>query len=77
MATKIWVKTDRIWCDRKKDEVDLLEERIYPDDVVPDPSVPYKVNARKCTEWLDCNLLGYACTWSGLNPDYDPFADHS
>ena len=75
MATKIWVKTNTIWCERRKEKVDLLEERIYPGDVIPDTGVDYQVNARKCTEAIDCNIIGMACAHSGLNPDYDPFLE--
>jgi hypothetical protein len=77
MATKHWVKTQVILCERINKEVFLLEERIYPDDVVPDNSEPFQVRQRKCSHWLECNLVGHPCCWSGINPNYDPFSDAS
>ncbi len=62
-------------CDRIGREVSLVEERVYPADIIPDAgSVMYLVKNRKCTCGIDCNVAGFACRWSGLNPDYDPFS---
>jgi len=75
MAAREWVTTQTIYCDRVGEDVFLLEERIYPDDVLPDVGAPYHVNQKKCSHWLDCNLAGNPCCWSGINPGYDPFKD--
>ncbi len=75
MPTIIWEVTKKIWCDRVKKEVDLLEERVYPDEPVPDVGKPFQVLARKCPLGVECNLIGFACRWSGLNPNYDPFVE--
>ncbi len=75
MSKSVWVVAKRIWCDRVQGEVDLLEERVYPLEVLPDVSSPFQVRSRKCEKGVDCNLDGYRCRWSGLNPDYDPFAE--
>lgn len=56
-------------------EAELLEERVYPADILPDVGAPYQVWARKCSLGVNCNLAGYACRWSFINPDYDPFAE--
>lgn len=50
----------------------MLEERIYPSDRMSDVE-SYHVKARKCSFGLECNMAGYKCRWSFLNPAYDPF----
>jgi hypothetical protein len=66
------VKTIR--CDRLRQDADLVEERVYSPDPLPDVGRPYQVRACRCSSGDDCNLLGYACRWSYINPDHDPFA---
>jgi hypothetical protein len=75
MAAIVWEVVKKIQCDRLKEEADLLEERVYPDESVPDPARPYQVRARKCSLGMDCNLAGYTCVWAYNNPNYDPFAE--
>lgn len=75
MAKAVWEVSKTIWCDALKRDADLLEERVYPDDEVPDVAQPYHVRARKCSFGLECNLDGYYCRWSALNPNYDPFVE--
>jgi hypothetical protein len=76
MATIMWQTLKDMHCDRVKQDVALVEERIYPADFIPYHGDPdYQVRSRRCTYGTDCNLAGYACRWSGLNPDYDPFAE--
>jgi hypothetical protein len=75
MAKSSWVKTQKIYCERINQEVDLLEERIIPDNVLPNVGEPFQVRARTCSHWLDCNLSGAPCCYSGTNPSYDPFRD--
>ena len=74
MATVVWEVVDRIWCERVGQESDLLEERVYPDEVLPGAGRPFQARARKCAFGVECNLVGYRCRWSFTNPDYDPFA---
>jgi hypothetical protein len=74
MADSVWIEVDKVWCDRVSAEVALLEERVYPAEVLPDTGAPYQVRARKCTLGLDCNLAGYTCRYALNNPNYDPFA---
>ncbi len=73
MSSQIWVKKQSIYCDRLKQKVYLLEERIYPGNTIPDVGEPYKVRAQKCSAGVDCNIHGFRCRWSGLNPMHDPF----
>lgn len=75
MAIIVWEVVDKTYCDRVKEEVDLLEERVYPGDAVPDGGAPFTVRARKCSQGLECNLTGLRCRYSFVNPDYDPFAE--
>ncbi len=75
MVERRWVKTQIIHCERRDEEAYLLEERIYPADMLDDSGSPYRVRAIKCSNWLECNLSGAPCCWSGINPNYDPFSD--
>lgn len=72
MAAQEWVTVKTIWCDRVAGEAELLEQRVYPSDRMSDVE-PYHVKARKCSLGLECNMAGYKCRWSFLNPMYDPF----
>jgi len=74
MAKAQWTKADEIWCDRVKGRAVLLEERIFPADVLPEGQAPYHVRARKCSLGLECNLVGYTCQYAFNNPNLDPFA---
>jgi hypothetical protein len=73
MSNSIWLVVDKVWCDRMKAEAELLEERVFAADVLPDAQVPYQVRARKCSLGVECNLAGYTCRWSFTNPSFDPF----
>ena len=75
MSNRIWVRKESIICDRRKSTVHLLEERVYPGDTVPDVGEPFRIRAQKCSAGIECNLHGFGCRWSGLNPMYDPFYD--
>jgi hypothetical protein len=75
MSTTVWEVIDTIRCDRTGEKAQLLEERVYAGDPVPDVGRPFHVRARKCSLGGECNLAGYACRWSYLNPNFDPFAD--
>jgi hypothetical protein len=75
MATIVWETVSQHWCDLMNQPVDLLEERVYPANLLTGVGVPYHVRARKCSLGLDCNLAGYACRWSFLNPGHDPFVE--
>jgi hypothetical protein len=73
MAKIVWEIVDTIQCDRTGEPAHLMEERIYLDDPFPDLGQPHIVRARKCSLAEQCNLAGYACRWSFLNPNFDPF----
>ena len=76
MAAVVWKTTRRIRCERVDREAELIEERVYPADILPDVGAPYQVHARKCSLGSECNLVGCNCRWAGTNPNYDPFAAH-
>lgn len=75
VATTVWEVANSIWCDRVRQEVGLLEERIYPGERLPDGGAYYQVHGRKCTLGIECNLAGYPCCWAFTNPNYDPFLE--
>lgn len=72
-AVKRTVILARRECDYVPVEAELIEERVYPPDVVPE-LFGYRVLSRSCNQALACNLAGAPCKWSFLNPDNDPFA---
>jgi hypothetical protein len=73
MATVKWEVVDRIYCTRIGQQAELLEERVYPDEIAPMAGATFQVRARKCSFGVECNLDGFGCRWSMTNPDYDPF----
>lgn len=54
MATLVWEVVGRTWCSRISDRAEMLEQRIYPGDGVPDMSRSYRVRARMCSFGLEC-----------------------
>lgn len=72
MARSEWVPVKKIWCDRIGGEAQLLEQWVYPEEIMPD-TAPYRVVGRKCSTGLECNIAGAPCKWSYINPDHDPF----
>lgn len=75
MSTIVWEVVDEIQCDRTGEAAQLLEQRAYPPEYMPEAGgVAFKVLARKCSLGRACNLAEYKCRWSFLNPNFDPFA---
>jgi hypothetical protein len=74
MATVKWQAVATIYCQRVGAQATLVEERVYPNDVLPDIGDPFQVRTRRCNFGVECNLAGQPCRWSLINPDYDPFA---
>ncbi len=75
MSTIIWEVIKKHWCDLMEQEAELLEERVYPGDPIPEGGTAYQVLARKCSHGIECNMAGYYCRWAWTNPEYDPFAE--
>jgi hypothetical protein len=76
MATVTWETAKELYCDRVKQRVALVEQRVYPADFMPYPGgLTYQVRSRRCSSGIECNVAGRQCRWSGLNPNYDPFAE--
>ncbi|MCB8923293.1 MAG: hypothetical protein H6662_17025 [Ardenticatenaceae bacterium] len=74
MATQKWVAIKQEWCNLVEQDVELMELRVYPDDVIPGPQ-EYKVTARKCSVDVTCNMAGFPCKWAYTNPELDPFVE--
>ncbi len=63
MALTAWVTTDTTWCERVSAEANMMEQRVFPSEVMPDfPG--YRVTARKCSLSISCNLQGFPCKWA-------------
>lgn len=75
MTAVVMHVVDTVQCSRVHREVQLVEERLYPGDLVPDVGAPYRAVSHRCSSGVDCNLIGYPCRWSGINPNHDPFLD--
>jgi hypothetical protein len=73
MASQVEEVITRTRCGRINEEAVLLEERVYPADVMPDNAVFFQVLARSCAFGRDCQMAGFPCRWSGISPNYDPF----
>jgi len=67
MASVKWVKIDGRWCELINKDIEILEKRVYPAEVMPDIG-GYHVLACKCTADIDCNLAGVRCEYAYNNP---------
>jgi len=70
MATIKWVKIDGRWCELFCKEVEILQKRVFPAEVMPDVG-GYRVLACRCTADIDCNLAGVQCKWAYSSPYND------
>ena len=73
-ATRRTVLVEKGTCDYLSGQAELIEERVYPADTVPD-LVGYQVISRRCIRAIECNLANVPCRWAFLNPYNDPFAN--
>lgn len=73
MATIVWEPVKTMECARLGSQVELLEKRVYPSDLLDTALVGYHKEGKRCSHGIECNQMGFACRWSGLNPDNDPF----
>jgi len=64
------VKT--LWCDYLSQKAELIEERVYPCDLIPDLTAEFQLRSRWCALGRACNLAGYPCRWAYTNPERDP-----
>jgi len=72
MTTTKWVVVDKKWCEYIDMEATIMEQRIYPADVMPDTS-SFKVISRKCSANLACNLAEVPCSYAFTNPTTDRY----
>lgn len=72
MTTTKWIVVDKKWCEYIQQEASIMEQRVYPSDLMPDTE-PYQVIARKCSANVACNLANMPCDWAFTNPKVDRF----
>jgi hypothetical protein len=72
MAVLVWQTVAVANCGRGK-PAELQEERLYPTDLLDEVAGTFQVRARRCEQADACREAGYACRWTGLNPNFDPF----
>lgn len=72
MAYATWHVRQTHWCEKLGTEAALLEQRVYPNDVMPDFPGAH-VSGRKCSRGIDCNLAGIPCPWAYSSFGVDPF----
>ena len=68
-----WVPVKKQWCNVLQGEAELLEQRVYPSEIIPDTEA-YRVISHKCTAAIACNLMGCHCQWAYTSPGNDRFA---
>jgi hypothetical protein len=73
MAVLTWTSLDPTWCERAKEDVVLSELRVFPEGFLRQAN-EFRVNARRCSHALQCNMAGTSCSWAFTNPDVDPLA---
>ncbi len=57
------------------EEAQLVEKRIYPADLLDAVASGFQISALFCSQAERCREAGAPCRWTGLNPNYDPFAE--
>ncbi len=72
MTRTEWVTVKKQWCHLLGNEAELMEERVYPAEIIPDTE-PYRVVSHKCSAAILCNLKGCECKWSYTSPTVDRF----
>lgn len=72
MAATKWVVVDKTWCARAGAEALLMEQRVYPAEILPD-TTGHRVIARRCSCAPECNLAQRSCRWSFMRTTFDPF----
>jgi len=73
MSATGWFIVKTTWCERAGRHARLLEQRVYPAEILPD-MLGYRVLARKCECAIECNLREFPCRWAYTRPEHDPFA---
>jgi len=74
MAQKKWEVIKVRYCQHVNHKVALQAEVVYPADVLPDQ--PARILAHRCSEGVRCMITNsQACSWSGGNPNFDPFEE--
>jgi hypothetical protein len=71
MAISMWAQSQAVFCERAQEEVVLSEQRVFPQGLLRQ-GLEYRVQARRCSHALQCNLNGLACRWAFTNPEVEP-----
>jgi hypothetical protein len=73
MAEERWITVAKRMCEFREQEAELMERRVFPSGILRYYQAP-RVLERKCNWAIECNMAGYPCRWSYVNPHNDPFA---
>jgi hypothetical protein len=72
MVDQAWQVLQTKFCERASSEVYLEAKKIYPPEVLG--LQPARIISHRCSNGQVCMMFGQAgCSWSGSNPDLDPF----
>jgi hypothetical protein len=72
MVDQAWEAQQIMYCERTSSEVQLEVKKLYPPEVLG--VKPARITSHRCSNGQECMMFGQAgCTWSGSNPDFDPF----
>jgi len=72
VASSGWVVVKQGRCVQAERKARLLEQRVYPGEILPD-TVGYRVTSRRCDWDIACNQAGFPCRWAFTRPELDPF----
>jgi len=72
MSATEWFVVRAGWCEHVGREARLLEQRVYPAEILPD-TLGYRVTSRRCDWDITCNLAEFPCRWAFTRPELDPF----
>lgn len=76
MANEQWVTVGTKYCELIKLDVEMKEKRLYIPDELPDtPGAPYRVLARACSAYCECNMAGVPCCHAFTNPVVDRYKE--
>ena len=64
MSTVQWVKLGTRNCDFLKEEVELMEKRLYPKGILDSSGDAYRVLIRKCSAGYECGHMEDPCQWA-------------
>ncbi|MCA9922167.1 MAG: hypothetical protein KC419_22080 [Anaerolineales bacterium] len=63
MAKAEWIQLGVKYCNRVNEEVELMEKRVYPINVLNSSGEQYRVLARRCSAGYQCGHMEEPCVW--------------